>query len=75
MSTVLTPIGEMIVDTYASRGLAYDYHYQFTKLSSNSKIGPIPCTVTEKRSCPDSCPSLFISSYSNPIHIFVMLPT
>jgi hypothetical protein len=55
-NTVLTPIGEMIVDSYASRGLAYDYHYQFTRVSSNSKIGPIPCTVTDKRSCPDSCP-------------------
>lgn len=29
---------------------------QFVKISSNSKIGPIPATVTSADSCPDSCP-------------------
>ena len=28
----------------------------FTKISSNSKTGPIPTSTTEKSSCPDSCP-------------------
>lgn len=30
--------------------------YQFTPISSNSKTGPIPTTMTEKDSCPDTCP-------------------
>lgn len=30
--------------------------YQFTRKSSNLKTGPIPTTMTEKSSCPSSCP-------------------
>lgn len=30
--------------------------YSFTKVSGNSKTGPMPVTLTEKASCPDSCP-------------------
>lgn len=30
--------------------------YQFTPISSNQKTGPIPTTMTEKDSCPDTCP-------------------
>lgn len=29
---------------------------KFTAISSNSKTGPIPTTITEKESCPDVCP-------------------
>ena len=30
--------------------------YQFTRVSSNVKTGPIPTTMTEKDSCPTTCP-------------------
>lgn len=30
--------------------------YQFTRVSSNTKTGPIPTTMTEKDSCPVTCP-------------------
>lgn len=30
--------------------------YQFTRVSSNAKTGPIPTTMTERESCPDTCP-------------------
>lgn len=30
--------------------------YQFTRVSSNVKTGPIPTTMTGRSSCPDSCP-------------------
>jgi hypothetical protein len=28
----------------------------FTRVSANAKTGPIPTTMTEQKSCPDSCP-------------------
>lgn len=30
-------------------------NFQFTKKSSNSKIGAIPCTVSPRATCPDTC--------------------
>ena len=56
MTTVLNPISEAIHSFTMPVSKAYDYHYQFTLKSENKKIGPIPCTVSDKRTCPDSCP-------------------
>lgn len=33
-----------------------DMRVKFTAVSSNTKTGPIPTTITEKESCPDVCP-------------------
>ena len=30
--------------------------YQFTRVSSNIKTGPLPTTMTGRNTCPDSCP-------------------
>lgn len=30
--------------------------FKFTRTSSNAKTGPIPVTMTERASCPDTCP-------------------
>lgn len=30
--------------------------YQFTRVSSNTKTGPIPTTMTKAETCPESCP-------------------
>lgn len=30
--------------------------FQFTRVSNNAKTGPIPTTMTERGSCPDTCP-------------------
>lgn len=30
--------------------------FKFTRQSSNAKTGPIPVTMTERASCPDTCP-------------------
>lgn len=38
----------------AAIGGAYNVH--FTRKSSNEKIGPIPATVSERKTCPPSCP-------------------
>lgn len=32
------------------------YNVHFTRKSSNEKIGPIPATVTERKTCPPTCP-------------------
>lgn len=38
--------------------------YQFTRISSNAKTGPIPTTMTEKDSCPDTCPLKLSGCYA-----------
>lgn len=38
--------------------------YQFTRISSNVKTGPIPTTMTEKDSCPDTCPLKLSGCYA-----------
>ena len=41
------------------------FTFTFTRVSSNSKIGPMPVTITSENSCPKSCPLKGKGCYAN----------
>ena len=43
-------------ETVMRAAIAGAYNVHFTPRSSNAKIGPIPATVTERKTCPPTCP-------------------
>lgn len=43
-------------ETVMRAAIAGAYNVHFTRKSSNEKIGPIPATVTERKTCPPTCP-------------------
>ena len=42
-----------------------NFTFTFTRVSSNSKIGPMPVTITSENSCPNSCPLKGKGCYAN----------
>lgn len=47
---------EALNETVMRAAIAGAYNVHFTPKSSNAKIGKIPATVTERKTCPPSCP-------------------
>lgn len=45
------------------------YRASFTRVSSNSKTGPIPVTMTEKSTCPNACPLKSNGCYAESGHV------
>lgn len=46
-----------------------NYRASFTRVSSNSKTGPIPVTMTEKSTCPKACPLKSSGCYAESGHV------